>query len=203
VAKCSFDVDFLQNQGDLITSLLPLWGQLGRMRLNIHEVGLEMNNFFLLVIGALFIILAGFLIFYFQIQQNFQEITDKLKEIQDPQKGSRASDSFRRDLAFHHDKLVVLEADITKNKRESLTEEELKTFDVARQHIKASIAGLKTNGDWVGMPFEYEWAEMLDRLPNVLNLYRKAEAERKALELAQTQGQQISAQPLGEPAIRS
>jgi hypothetical protein len=50
-------------------------------------------------------------------------------------------------------------------------------------------AGLKANGDWVGIPFEYEWAEMLDRLPNVLNLYRKAEAERQSLELAQEKGQ--------------
>ena len=30
---------------------------------------------------------------------------------------------------------------------------------------------------------------MLDRLPNVLNLYRKAEAEKQALELAQEKGQ--------------
>jgi hypothetical protein len=30
---------------------------------------------------------------------------------------------------------------------------------------------------------------MLDRLPNVLNLYRKAEAEKQALELAQENGQ--------------
>jgi len=52
-------------------------------------------------------------------------------------------------LATHHDQLVLLEADISKNNRESLTEAELKTFDVARHHIKASIAGLKANGDWV------------------------------------------------------
>lgn len=66
-----------------------------------------------------------------------------------------------------------------------MTEEELKIFDVARHQIKASISGLKANGDWVGIPFEYEWVEMLDRLPNVLFLYRKAEAEKQALELAQ------------------
>lgn len=148
-----------------------------------------MDNFLLLVIGVLFILLAGFLIFYFQTQQNFQEISEKLDELQHPQNGSRSSDALKREMAMHHDKLVVLEADITKNKRESLTEEELKTFDVSRHQIKASIAGLKANGDWVGIPFEYEWVEMLDRLPNVLNLYRKAEAEKQALELAQEKGQ--------------
>ena len=159
------------------------------MMLNIDEARSEMDNFLLLVIGVLFILLAGFLIFYFQTQQNFQEISEKLDELQHPQNGSRSSDALKREMAMHHDKLVVLEADITKNKRESLTEEELKTFDVSRHQIKASIAGLKANGDWVGIPFEYEWVEMLDRLPNVLNLYRKAEAEKQALELAQEKGQ--------------
>jgi hypothetical protein len=147
-----------------------------------------MDNFFLLVIAVLFILLAGFLIFYFQTQQNFQEISEKLEEIQHPHSSMLPSETLKRDLATHHDQLVLLEADISKNNRESLTEAELKTFDVARNHIKASIAGLKANGDWVGMPFEYEWVEMLDRLPNVLSLYRKSEADKKSLELAQDQG---------------
>ena len=149
------------------------------------EVGCKMDNFLLLVIGVLFILSAGFLILYFQTQQSFLEITKKLEGIQPPQNAARSSEAFKRELALNHDKLVVLEADITKNKRESLTEEELKTFDVARNQIKKCIAGLKANGDWVGIPFEYEWVEMIDRLPNVLFLYRKAEAEKQALELAQ------------------
>jgi hypothetical protein len=138
-----------------------------------------------LVIGVLFILSAGFLILYFQTQQSFLEITKKLEGIQPTQNAARSSEAFKRELALNHDKMVVLEADITKNKRESLTEEELKTFDVARNQIKKCIAGLKANGDWVGIPFEYEWVEMIDRLPNVLFLYRKAEAEKQALELAQ------------------
>jgi endo-alpha-1,4-polygalactosaminidase (GH114 family) len=154
-----------------------------------EEVGCKMDNFLLLVIGVLFILSAGFLILYFQTQQSLQEITKKLEVIQQPQNGARTSEAFKRELALNHDKLVVMEADITKNNRESLTEEELKTFDVARNQIKKSIAGLKANGDWVGIPFEYEWTEMLDRLPNVLNLYRKAEADKQALELAQENGQ--------------
>ena len=144
-----------------------------------------MDSFILLVIGVLFFLLAGFLIFYFQTQQNFKEISEKLEEIQHPHTGPRSSESLKHDLAVHHDLLVLLEADISKNKRESLTEDELKTFDVARHKIKACIAGLKANGDWIGLPFEYEWVEMLERLPNVLGLYRKAEADKQARELAQ------------------
>ena len=153
------------------------------MRIHVDNAGSEMNNFFLLVIGVLFILLAAFLVFYFQTQQNFQDIAKKLEEIQHPPKRSRHSDTLKRTLASFHDKLVVLEADLAKTPRESLTEEEIKTFDVSRHQIKTSIAGLKANGDWVGMPFEYEWAEMLDRLPILLALYRKAEAEKTALEM--------------------
>ena len=147
-----------------------------------------MDNFLLLVTGVLFILLAGFLIFYFQTQQSFQEITDKLEEIQHPHGSMLSSETLKRELAMHHDKLVLLEADISKNNRESLTEEELKMFDVARHQFKASIAGLKSSGEWVGLPFEYEWTEMLDRLPNVLGLYRKSESDKRAKELEQSQG---------------
>ena len=147
-----------------------------------------MDNFLLLVLCVLFILLAGFLIFYFQTQQNFKEITEKLEEIQHPHTGPRSSESLKHDLAVQHDVLVLLEAEISKNKRESLTESELQSFDVARHKIKACIAGLKANGDWIGLPYEYEWVEMLERLPNVLSLYRKAEAEKQARELAANAG---------------
>ena len=154
-----------------------------------------MDSFILLVIGVLFFLLAGFLIFYFQTQQNFKEISEKLEEIQHPHTGPRSTESLKHDLAVHHDLLVLLEADISKNKRESLTEDELKTFDVARHKIKACIAGLKANGDWIGLPFEYEWVEMLERLPNVLGLYRKAEADKQARELAQEAASENTQQP--------
>lgn len=147
-----------------------------------------MDNFLLLVLCVLFILLAGFLIFYFQTQQNFKEITEKLEEIQHPHTGPRSSESLKHDLAVQHDVLVLLEAEISKNKRESLIETELQSFDVARHKIKACIAGLKANGDWIGLPYEYEWVEMLERLPNVLSLYRKAEAEKQARELAANTG---------------
>lgn len=142
-----------------------------------------MDNFFLLVVGILFLLMAGFLIFYFQTQQNFKEIGQQLAEIQHPHSGARSTETLKHELAVHHDVLVLLEAEISKNKRESLTEEELQQFDVARHKIKASIAGLKANGDWIGLPYEYEWHEMLERLPNVLGLYRKAEAEKQSQEL--------------------
>ena len=52
------------------------------------------------------------------------------------------------------------------------------------EEIKASIAKLKSNGAWVGLPYDYEWVEMLDRLPNVWSLYQKIELEKQAQALA-------------------
>jgi uncharacterized protein YeeX (DUF496 family) len=137
------------------------------------------------VIGILFVFLAGFLVFYIQTQMNFKELQQKLEVMREPPKANTTVENSKREMALHHDKLVLLEADISKNRRESLTEEELQTFDVARRKIRGCITTLKSNGSWVGMPFEFEWTEMLERLPNLQNLYKKAELEKQALLQAQ------------------
>ena len=137
------------------------------------------------VIGILFVFLAGFLVFYIQTQMNFKELQQKLEVMREPPKANTTVENSKREMALHHDKLVLLEADISKNRRESLTEEELQTFDVARRKIRGCITTLKSNGSWIGMPFEFEWTEMLERLPNLQNLYKKAELEKQALLLAQ------------------
>ncbi|MEY3638985.1 MAG: hypothetical protein RIR68_2118 [Pseudomonadota bacterium] len=137
------------------------------------------------VIGILFVFLAGFLVFYIQTQMNFKELQQKLEVMREPPKANTTVENLKREMALHHDKLVLLEADISKNRRESLTEEELQTFDLARRKIRGCIAMLKSNGGWIGLPFEFEWTEMLERLPNLQNLYKKAELEKQALLQAQ------------------
>jgi hypothetical protein len=137
------------------------------------------------VIGILFVFFAGFLVFYIQTQMNFKELQQKLEVMREPPKANTTVENSKREMALHHDKLVLLEADISKNRRESLTEEELQTFDVARRKIRGCITTLKSNGSWIGMPFEFEWTEMLERLPNLQNLYKKAELEKQALLQAQ------------------
>jgi uncharacterized iron-regulated membrane protein len=148
-----------------------------------------MDIFFILLIGVLFTLMAGLLIFYFQTQQNFKEIAQKLAAIDEPKPVVHSTEAVKLELAKHRDILFVLEAELSKTKREALTEEELKAFDLARRQIKLSISRLKTNGAWIGLPFEYEWVEMLDRLPNVWSLCQKAELERQAEAQAQAQAQ--------------
>ena len=59
---------------------------------------------------------------------------------------------------------------------EAPSTQELAVIDKSRSKIKACIDELKRSGDWIGMPFDFEWAEMLDRLPAVNRLYRRAVA---------------------------
>ena len=73
------------------------------------------------VIGILFVFLAGFLVFYIQTQMNFKELQQKLEVMREPPKANTTVENLKREMALHHDKLVLLEADISKNKYRSCT----------------------------------------------------------------------------------
>ena len=134
-----------------------------------------MDTALLVVILLLMLLLCCFLLFYFFTQQSLRNITVRLNTmLQPPPAPPKNPESIRRDRAIAHDKLVLLEADLTKNPREDLTAEELASIDQLSKSIRTCIAQLKKSGDWVGMPFDFEWSDILDRLPNVNQLYRKA-----------------------------
>lgn len=136
-----------------------------------------MDTGLLIVIMLLMLMLCGFVLLYFFTQQSLRQISNRLEAIQ-PARAStkRSPETIRRERAFCHDKLVVLEASLSVTPREDLTAEELEEIDRARRIIKGCIDELKACGDWLGLPFDFEWAEMLERLPNVNALYRKAAA---------------------------
>lgn len=126
------------------------------------------------------LVLAGVALLYVLIQQRLNDISDRLSKMQTPatKKPGRSADDVRRDLAAARDQLVVLEAKLVTEAREELSEEEIKTFEQARKKIKASIDKLKQSGDWIGLPFDFEWSELQARLPRLDALYRRAvEAE--------------------------
>lgn len=135
------------------------------------------------VMATLFVfllVLAGVALLYFLIQQRLNDISDRLNKIQSPaaKKPGRSADDVRRDLAAARDQLVVLEARLVTEAREELHAEEIQNFEQARKKIKACIDKLKQSGEWIGVPFDFEWPELQARLPRLDNLYRKAvEAE--------------------------
>ena len=128
-----------------------------------------------LLVISLILMLVCVGLFYMFTQQRLGEISSRLASLQ-TQSAFRSAETVRRERAYCHDALVVLEADLSNNPREDLTPDELAVIDKSRSKIKACIDELKRSGDWIGMPFDFEWAEMLDRLPAVNRLYRRAVA---------------------------
>jgi hypothetical protein len=134
-----------------------------------------MDTALLVVILLLMLLLICFLLFYFFTQQSLRDITARLNiALQPPLAPKKNSESIRRERAFAHDQLVLLEADLTNNPRDELTAEELASIDQISRTIKACIAQLKKSGDWIGIPFDFEWADILVRAPKVNALYRKS-----------------------------
>ena len=133
-----------------------------------------MDTALLVVILLLMLLLICFLLFYFFTQQSLRDITARLNVALQPPPPKKNSETIRRERAFAHDHLMLLEADLTNNPREDLTPEELASVDQISKTIRACIAELKKSDEWIGLPFDFEWTDILARLPKVNTLYRKA-----------------------------
>lgn len=140
---------------------MPLW------------VGLEclkMTVFSVFVIFLLFFLMAGLLVFYFQTQQSLRDITNQVGKLQ-PQAAMRSPNAIRQERAAHQDRLVLLEADLNQSPRETLAEAELTLVDQSRDAIKLCNDELKHIGEWIGIPFDFEWTEMFSRMPTLKARY--------------------------------
>ena len=157
-----------------------------------------MGSTFILLI--LFFMLICVVLFYVFTQQSLNDIANRLTRLQPVAPVARTPDVIRRERAYSHDQIVLLEAELSTSDREDLTEAEVQDIDKARKKIKACVDELKASGDWIGLPFDFEWTEILDRLPHVNSLYRKAV-------FAQSEGEQgpqnAAPAPLPAPAPQS
>jgi hypothetical protein len=129
-----------------------------------------MTVFSVFVIFLLFFLMAGLLVFYFQTQQSLRDITDQVGKLQ-PQVSMRSPNAIRQERAAHQDRLVLLEADLNQTPRETLVEAELILVDQSRDAIKLCNDELKHNGEWIGLPFDFEWTEMFSRMPTLKTRY--------------------------------
>ena len=126
-----------------------------------------------LILFILFFVLICVVLFYFFTQQSLNDISKRLNKMQKPERISRTPDAIRRERAYSHDQVVILEAQLITD----LTETEMQEIDKARKKIKSCADELRAVGDWIGLPFDLEWNDILDRLPVLNRLYRKAIAE--------------------------
>jgi hypothetical protein len=124
---------------------------------------------------VLIILMSVALMLYHLTRQDLQALSGRLNAL-DMAKASppRNSDTVRRERAAAFDKLVMLEASLNGQERDQLTAEELDLFEDARRIIKSCNAELKRTKDWMGLPFDLEWAEVKERVPHSGGLYRLA-----------------------------
>jgi hypothetical protein len=125
-----------------------------------------------LVVFILFALMVALLVFYFQTQQSLQSIKRRVDQLQ-PQIALRSSNVIRQERADHQDFLLLLEAQLNQSPRGALLEDEMGMVDKARDAIKLNNEELKRNGDWLGIPFDPEWAEYFDRLPTLKAHYAR------------------------------
>jgi hypothetical protein len=140
----------------------------------------------------LFFVLICVVLSYVFTQQSLNDISARLNKMQKPEKVIRTPDAVRRERAYSHDQIVMLEAQLINESREDLTEAEMQEVDKARKKIKSCADELKAVGDWSGLPFDLEWNDILDRLPVLNGLYRKAIA---------AQAEALNPTPVVAPAV--
>lgn len=124
---------------------------------------------------VLIILMSVALLLYHLTRQDLQTLSVRLNSLETPKASvPRNSDTVRRERSAAFDKLVMLEASFNGQTRDQLSAEELDLFEESRRIIKACNAELKRATDWMGLPFDLEWAEVKERVPRAGALYRQA-----------------------------
>lgn len=136
---------------------------------------------------VLIILMSVALLLYHLTRQDLQQLTVRLNTIEAPKTSPpRNSDTVRRERSAAFDKLVMMEASFNGQTRDQLSREELDLFEDTRRVIKACNAELKRGQDWMGLPFDLEWAEVKERVPRASAMYRQA------VEAAMKNGEEVT-----------
>ncbi len=142
-----------------------------------------------LVVLVLFflLVLMGSAVFYYLSLQNLAQMKREMEALKAGAAKSASSSVIRHERARCHQQLQQLETDLASTARETLTIEELSLIDYARDEIKKCTDALKHLNDWMGLPYDQEWVEMLKKLPCINTLYRAAAAAAEAAKTADAQ----------------
>ena len=120
------------------------------------------------------LVIAVVTIQHYQQNAQYREIQDRLREIRQLEQAEQRALAMRRERAGFADPLNVLEASMYESGRTELTPEELVMVDEARAKIKDINMRLTASKQWMGVPFDLEWTEILDRIPLVRGAYLAA-----------------------------
>jgi hypothetical protein len=109
---------------------------------------------------------------YYSTRQKMLSMRRELDMLQARARSAHACSVLRNERARCHLELQALEAEISASERTALSAEQIKMVEFNRTTIKNSVEALKRAGDWLGLPFDLEWVDMLERLPHLDALYR-------------------------------
>ena len=135
-----------------------------------------MDNIF--SVGA-FILLIGLIVLVIIVQQfhqnrQYAEIQARLREIRDAELREQKANALRAERTALMDPITMLEATVQSRADRSLTDEELYQIEVARTRIKAISDELMHNQQWLGVPYDLEWHELIERIPTVREAFLAA-----------------------------
>ena len=131
-----------------------------------------MNLTLVLLIFFFLAAVLGAAVFYYLTLQNLAAVKREVNKLRDQADDARASALLRNERARCYQQLLALEADIQTRQRDSLSNEETAMVELNREEIQNCVNALKMSGNWMGLPFDLEWQDMWDKLPQLKNLYR-------------------------------
>ncbi|MBU3731874.1 MAG: hypothetical protein FGM26_10090 [Beijerinckiaceae bacterium] len=124
---------------------------------------------FLSFVAVALIILAvcvAMIISYSQQARRLQAIQAQLAKIEDSK-----PELLRQERAQWLDPLVLMEVQLNQSSEPVLDEAMLQQIEAARAAVKSLNERLVIAKEWMGAPFDLEWAEYLDRMPTLKKLY--------------------------------
>jgi type VI protein secretion system component VasK len=129
-------------------------------------------------VALAFVILAVCVVMIFSYTQQsrrLQAIQAQLSKIEDSK-----PEILRQERAQWLDPLVLLEVSLNQSADPKLDEPMMLQIEQARDSVKSLNERLMASRDWMGPPFDLEWAEYLDRMPTLKRLYLAAAFEAPA-----------------------
>jgi hypothetical protein len=145
-----------------------------------------MDTVLVVLVFFFLLVLMGSAVFYYLSLQNLAQMKLEMAALKEGAAKSASSSAVRHERARCHQQLQQLESELASTARETLTPEELSLIDYARDEIKKCTDTLKQLNDWMGLPYDQEWVEMLKKLPCLNTLYRAAAAAADAANTANT-----------------
>lgn len=124
---------------------------------------------FLTFVAVALIILAvcvAMIMSYSQQARRLQAIQAQLAKIEDSK-----PELLRQERAQWLDPLVLMEVQLNQSAEPVLDEAMLAQIEQARAAVKSLNERLVVAKEWMGAPFDLEWAEYLDRMPTLKRLY--------------------------------